>query len=104
MASSYAKYPYETLMEIGSKLHGVHQTVQKGHSIHYVDGLHGDQHDLSDAISGFRSEWRASADKLVQNIGATGTLSTQLGTTAQQIDEQLAKALHPGSGTGSAGA
>lgn len=104
MASSYAKYPYDTLKDIGTKLDGVHKTVQKGHSIHYVDGLHGDQHDLSDAINGFRGEWKASADKLVENIGDTGTLSTQLGSTAQQIDEQLAKALKPGGGKGSASA
>lgn len=104
MASSFARYPYETLKDIGSKLGGVHKTVQKGHSIHHVEGLSGDQHDLDSAISGYRSEWKPSADKLVENIGSTGTLSTQIGTTAEQIDQQLAKALKPGGSHGSAGA
>lgn len=105
MASPFARYPYETLKDIGSKLGGVHKTVQKGHSIHHVEGLHhDDQGDLISAISGYRSEWKPSADKLVENIGSTGTLSTQIGTTAEQIDQQLAKALKPGGSNGSAGA
>jgi hypothetical protein len=99
--TDYAKYPYATLQQVGTKLTGISDTLgQSNKGAHDVDGLSDDQSRIRDAISGFRSEWEESVRKLRDNIGSLGDLSSQIGQMVGQFDAEVAKALRPGGGSG----
>lgn len=94
--SDYAKYPYETLISVGTQLDGIAQDLDssdKGASD--VNGLGGDQSSIADGIHDFRSEWGESIKKLKENIGTFGQLSVQIGQLVAETDQQLAAAMRP---------
>ena len=104
MGTPNAQYPHETLTQIGSKLTGIHQTLDSDDKgAKNVDGLSGDQNDINDKIGDFRDEWEASIKKLKENIGTLGTLSGNIGTMVAGFDSDLAKGLKPGGGSGGGG-
>jgi hypothetical protein len=99
--TSYAKYPYATLLSVGSKLGTISDQLDsndKGASS--VNGLSGDQQSIADGIDDFRDEWGESIKKLKGNIGNFGTLSIQIGKMVGGADAELAKAMRPGGSGG----
>lgn len=95
--TDYARYPYETLIAVGTKLGGISDDLNssdKGASD--VHGLGSDQSSIADGISDFRDEWGESIKKLKENIGTFGQLSGQIGSLVAETDQQLAKAMRPG--------
>lgn len=96
MGEDYAKYPYATLLSIGGKLTGVKDSLDTGdRGAKDVDGLSDDQSDINGKIGDFRGEWEASVNKLKENIGGFGELSTGIGDMVSQFDAEIAKALKP---------
>jgi hypothetical protein len=94
--TAYARYPYETLISVGTKLGGISDDLNssdKGASD--VGGLGADQSSIADGIHDFRSEWGESVKKLKENIGTFGQLSGQIGTMVSDTDHQLATAMKP---------
>lgn len=94
--TDYARYPYETLIAVGTKLGGISQDLNssdKGASD--VNGLGADQSSIADGIDGFRDEWGESIKKLKENIGDFGQLSGQIGSMASDTDHHLAAAMRP---------
>lgn len=96
MGTPYAKYPFATLTAIGTKLTGIHQTLDSDDKgAKNVGGLSDDQSEINGKIGDFRGEWDASIKKLQENIGHLGSLSTGIGTTVEQFDTDISTALKP---------
>lgn len=98
MSESYVQFPYSTLSWIGESLTSVQQDLgHHDHGAYSVDGLSAHQSRIHSAVDGFRDEWKESVQKLGQNIGSFGRISSQIGQLVGEFDEQAAKALRPGS-------
>ena len=96
--TAYAQYPVDELQTVGGNLKTIADKLNSSsRGADDVDGLAGDQSRIQDAVHGFRSEWKASVDKLKENIGTIGDVSQQIGQLAGSTDDQLAKAMSPGS-------
>lgn len=93
MTDPVAQYPYQTLQSVGSKLTGIQQNIKDGKGVHVVNGLGADQGDISSSLGDFKDEWDQSARKIVENIGDSGKVTTQVAGMAQQTDDGLAKGL-----------
>ena len=99
MSDSYVQFPYATLSWIGTALTSVHAGLgHHDHAAYSVDGLSHHQSRIHGAIDSFRDEWKYSVDRLGENIGTFGQLSSQIGTMVGQFDEQAAEALRPKAG------
>jgi hypothetical protein len=96
MSDSYVQFPYTTLNWIGQALTSVHSDLgHHDHAAYSVDGLSDHQSHIHSAIDGFRNEWKYSVDKLGENIGSFGELSSQIGTMVGQFDEKAGEAMRP---------
>lgn len=96
MSDSYVKYPYATLSWIGTALTSVQSDLgHHDHAAYSVDGLSDHQSKIRSAIGDFRDEWKYSVDKLGENIGNFGQISSQIGAMVGQFDEKAAEALRP---------
>lgn len=96
MGTPYAKYPFATLTGIGTKLTGIHQTLDSDDKgAKNVGGLSDDQGEINSKIGDFRDEWDASIKKLQENIGNLGSLSTGIGDMVEQFDTDISSALKP---------
>ncbi|NNG36307.1 hypothetical protein [Nakamurella aerolata] len=93
MTDPVAQYPYQTLQSVGTKLTGIQQNIQKGKSAYNVNGLGSDQGDIVSTLGDFAGEWEQSARKIIENIGDSGKVTTQVAGMAQQTDDGLAKGL-----------
>ncbi len=98
-------YPYTKLVQIGGDLTDISQKLAADDGAAYdVAGLDDPaQHPIKDAIGDFREEWEASVRKLGKNIGSSGELSTQIGTTVGAFDQQVADGLRPATAPSNAG-
>ncbi len=95
--TDYARYPYETLMAVGTKLDRISDDLNssdKGASD--VNGLGEDQSSIAHGIDDFRDEWGESIKKLKDNIGTFGRLSGQIGSMVSDTDQQLAQSMRLG--------
>jgi hypothetical protein len=97
---TYVQFPYEVLSQLGADLDDLGSRLgEKEHGARHCDGLGSDGQDrIQDEIEHFRSEWKTSIDRLVEDIGKWGGLSKAIGDMVQQFDADAAKALAPPGG------
>ena len=68
-----SQYPIDVLLSAGTKVTTVSTTLGGEKASAYpADGLGADQSRITGAIDGFRDEWSASVDKLMESIGGFG--------------------------------
>ena len=95
--SDYAQYPFQALETVGRELADIRDRIgSKSTTAFEVQGLAADQTQISAALDHFRSEWAPSVQKVAENIGGFGDLSTQIGAMSAQFDKELARSLSPG--------
>lgn len=95
--SDFAQYPFEELQAVGRSLTAIAEQISGQSKLAFeVEGLTADQARIAEALGHFRSEWQASLNKLGENIGSFGDMSTQIGTMSGQFDAELATMLRPG--------
>lgn len=101
---SYVQYPYEVLSQLGQNLVDVGTKLsEKQRGAQAVDGLGSDgQSRIQDSINDFRHTWKASAAKLIGEIGDWGGLSKAIGDMVSQFDAQVASQLNPSGGPSTA--
>lgn len=94
---TYVQFPYEVLSQLGNNLSDVSSRLgEKQHGANGCDGLgSGGQDKIQHEIEHFRSEWKTSIGKLIEDIGNWGGLSKAIGDMVQQFDAQAAQALAP---------
>jgi hypothetical protein len=94
---TYVQFPYATLVSLGTDLQTISSKLgEKQHGANDCNGLgSGPQHDIQDAISDFRGEWKTSFGKLNEDIDNWGGLSKAIGDMVSQFDAQAATALAP---------
>jgi hypothetical protein len=94
---TYIQYPYATLARLGSDLSAVsNRLTDKQRGAEQCDGLGGDGEDRIDAAIGdFRSTWKTSVGKLVEDVSKWGGLSKAIGDMVAQFDAETAAALRP---------
>jgi hypothetical protein len=96
---TYVQFPYEDLVSLGQNLKTLSERLESGHrGADDCNGLSGDHHDIQEAISDFRGEWKSSLLELMTNIGKWGGLSEAIGKMVSDFDSQTAAALRPDGG------
>ncbi len=102
--SDFVQYPFQALQDVGRAVAGISERIASGSTNAFeIGGLDFDQARIGAALDHFRSEWEASLQKLGENIGGFGAISTQLGAISASFDRELATSLNPG-GQGGRGA
>jgi hypothetical protein len=95
---TYVQYPYAVLARLGTDLNSVStRLTDKQRGAEQCPGLGEGEPEVGSAIDDFRSTWKASVGKLVDDVGKWGGLSKAIGDMVAEFDAQAAAAMNPSS-------
>lgn len=96
MSSDYWRVPITDLQTIDAKLKALDESVSSvektAEGAEGVDDIHGAK--ITSAVSGFFSDWKASRESLLDNVGVLGEAAGMIASTTETFDTEVASNLN----------